>query len=131
MKTMKDLKLETLNIVGNSNRPDVIFNADSGELELRGRSILENANRFYEPLDEWVKAYINSPAKKTIFKMNLEYFNTTTSKYLLTILEDLETIYDLGKEIEIHWFYSDSEMGELGEDYRNMVKMPFKFFDLS
>lgn len=125
---MKEVKLEPLSIPGNSNRPEVNFNPETGELELKGRSILENANRFYEPIENWIKDYMHNPAQQTIFKMKLEYFNTTTSKFLLNMLEDLDLLFDSGKNIETHWHFSDSEMGELGEDYRNMVKMPFKFY---
>lgn len=126
---MEVVKQESFKVTGNSNRPDVNFNADTGILELSGRSILENAGKFYEPIEYWVEEYLCHPAEKTVFKMKLEYFNTTTSKFLLALLERLELIYRAGKDIEIHWHFIDPEMEELGEDYRNMVPMPFLFFD--
>jgi hypothetical protein len=126
---MEVVKQEAFKVNGNSNRPDVNFNAETGILELSGRSILENAGKFYEPIEHWIEAYLCHPAEHTVFKMKLEYFNTTTSKFLLALLERLELLYKAGKNIEIHWYYIDPEMGELGEDYQNMVQMPFRFFD--
>jgi hypothetical protein len=71
---------ETLKIDGNLNRPDVNFNSVSGELWISGRSIVENAIRFYEPLVDWIEVYCENPAQITELHLKLEYFNTSTSK---------------------------------------------------
>ncbi len=126
---MEVVKQEAYTVIGNSNRPDVNFNAETGILELSGRSILENAGKFFEPIEFWIEEYLCQPAQKTLFIMKLEYFNTTTSKFLLSLFERLELLYIAGKDIEIHWHFIDPEMHDLGEDYKNMVKIPFSFFE--
>ena len=42
--------MDTLIIEGSSKTPKVVFNADKGELLLEGRSIPEDAARFFKPL---------------------------------------------------------------------------------
>ena len=83
-----------LQLDGNTSRPTVVFNAVNGQLHIIGRSILENSIRFYEPLLEWIVTYIKNPASKTEFHMELEYFNTSTSKYLLQLMQQLEVLCD-------------------------------------
>ncbi|MDA3892577.1 MAG: DUF1987 domain-containing protein [Salinivirgaceae bacterium] len=122
---------ETLKIDGNLNRPDVNFNSVSGELWISGRSIVENAIRFYEPLVDWIEVYCENPAQITELHLKLEYFNTSTSKYLLSIVELLHDLYSSGKEVVIYWYSSDEDMLELGEDYDAMIGIPFKFMEYS
>ena len=62
-----------------------------------------------------------------VFHMALEYFNTSTSKYLLQIMQQLETLFDKGVNVTIVWYYSDEDMQELGNDYQQIVKVPFEF----
>jgi hypothetical protein len=122
----KDIKIEAT-----QNRPEVSFNSSTGILLISGRSIVENAVRYYDPLVEWVSEYCQNPATNTELHLKLEYFNTSTSKYLLSIIEHLQEIYSEGKDVEIFWYYVDEDMEELGEDYKAMIDIPFKFLEYS
>ncbi len=118
--------LETLKIDGNQNRPEVLFNAETGNLLLEGRSILENTLKFFEPLLQWIDAYGENPAPKTELHLNMDYFNTSSSKFILSIFEKLETLYKEGKEVKVFWYYNDEDMEELGEDYKHLLGLPFR-----
>jgi len=121
----------TLRIEAGSHRPEVEFNAAEGKLWITGRSIVENSIRFYEPLAFWIEEYCNHPAIKTELHLRLEYFNTSTSKYLLSFIERVEMLYKEGHDAEIFWYSTDEEMLELGEDYAAMVDVPFTFLKYS
>jgi hypothetical protein len=58
----------------------------------------------------------------------MNYFNTASSKLLLDILIALETMYENGKDIVVHWFYDedDEDMLEAGEEYADIVDVPFE-----
>jgi len=120
-----------LELKGNLYSPDVLFDAKSGQLQLTGRSVLENTMRFYEPILEWVEHYVTKPAGETVLHMKLEYFNTSTSKFLLSIIEKLEELFSNGKKVEIYWYYNDEDMAELGEDYSHIITIPFKLIEYS
>ena len=51
-----------------------------------------------------------------------------SSKYLFEIFRILEKIYRNGKMVKVKWFYEEDveEMMESGEDYAEMIKIPFE-----
>ena len=116
---------DILEIEGNSNRPKILFEASTGMLSITGRSIIENAIRFYEPVLEWIKLYCDNPAERTELHIKMEYFNTSTSKYILSIIDEFNNIYTEGQNVEIFWYSADEDMEELGEDYKAMIEVPF------
>ncbi|MEO7080486.1 MAG: DUF1987 domain-containing protein, partial [Flavobacteriales bacterium] len=65
---------------GSPKTPTVHFDGDTGVLELRGRSIPENSIEFYKPLIDWIDQYARNPRPQTQLRVQLEYFNTSSSK---------------------------------------------------
>ncbi len=112
--------------------PSVNFNAENGVLEIKGRSIPENSIEFYKPLVEWIEQYGISPQPKTIVNVQLEYFNTSSSKCILDVFKRLEAIANKGHEVIINWHYEedDEDMLEAGEDYQSIIKVPFKMIEV-
>ncbi len=122
---------ENIEIKGNLNMPDVSFNASTGKLVIEGRSILENTTRFYKPLLDWIDKYCEEPAENTELHLKLEYFNTSTSKYLLSIFEKIDELYNGGDDVILYWYSSDEDMEDLGKDYEDIVSIPFVFKEFS
>jgi hypothetical protein len=121
--------MEPLIYEGTSKTPAVIFNADSGKFEIKGRSIPENSIDFYKPLLAWFDKYSEYPNQTTEIIVQLEYFNTSSSKCILDLFKKFEIIYKKGdKEIIVNWYYDeeDEDMLEAGEDYKSIIKIPFK-----
>ncbi len=108
--------------------PTVSFDSGSGVLEIKGKSIPENSLEFYKPVFEWLDQYSVSPASQTLFRVHLEYFNTSSSKCILDIFRKLEGIALRGNNVKVHWFYEadDEDMMEAGDDYQALVKIPFE-----
>lgn len=120
--------METITIESTAKTPSILFDAAKGLLEIKGRSIPENSVEFYRPMMEWLEKYTGSPSPKTNVNIQLEYFNTSSSKCILDIFKKLEDIHKKGNEIVINWFYEedDEDMQEAGEDYQAIIQVPFK-----
>ena len=120
--------METINIESTPKTPSVMFDSTQGLLVIKGRSIPENSVEFYRPMMEWLDLYSSTPTKKTNVNIQLEYFNTSSSKCILDIFKKLESIHKKGNEILINWFYEqdDEDMQEAGEDYQAIIQIPFK-----
>ena len=120
--------MDILNIEGTPKTPRVIFGVVTGQLEISGKSIPENSVEFYQPIYNWIDQYNLQPVKQTSLKVQLEYFNTSSSKCLLDIFRKLEALQKSGKsDVTVIWLYEedDEDMMEAGEDYQTIVKIPF------
>lgn len=126
------MELEPINIEGTPKTPSVKFDADKGVIEIKGRSIPENSIEFYKPLVDWLENYAHSPLDKTLVNVQLEYFNTSSSKCILDVFKKLETIQKSEKEVIINWYYEedDEDMLEAGEDYESIIRVPFKMIEI-
>ena len=113
---------------GNMKSPRVNLDPEAGLVELGGRSIPENTEGVYRPLIEWIEEYIKEPKDKTLVKINFEYFNSSSAKYLIRFLEYFSTLKKSGKEVVVNWYYDDDELQEYGEDFQDVLEMKFNFY---
>ncbi|MEN3041613.1 MAG: DUF1987 domain-containing protein [Bacteroidia bacterium] len=120
--------MRNLVIEPTSKTPKVILNADLGIFEITGRSIPEDAIGFYRKVLDWIEEYSKNPLPETIFKFQLEYFNTSSSKCLLDIFRKLERMHKNGHKVTIRWHYDsdDEDMAETGQDYQALLDVPFE-----
>lgn len=107
--------------------PHIDFDPETGNFLLEGRSIPENSLEYYRPLVEWIEDYVKHPQPSTVLTVNLEYFNTSTSKCLVEIFRKLELI-NKNSEVKILWHYEeeDEDMMESGEDFKKIVRVPIE-----
>lgn len=124
--------MENITIEGTPKTPTISFNAQSGTLEIKGRSIPENSIEFYKPVVDWLEKYASTPSSQTSVNIQLEYFNTSSSKCILDVFKKLESIHKNGNSIVINWFYEedDEDMLEAGEDYQAIINIPFKMVEV-
>lgn len=124
--------METVTIEGTPKTPTINFDMQKGLLEIKGRSIPENSIEFYKPLVDWLEKYSSNPKPQTNVNIQLEYFNTSSSKCILDVFKKLEAIHKGGSEIVINWFYEtdDEDMLEAGEDYQAIINVPFKMIEV-
>ena len=88
--------------------PTVNFDSKTGVCELEGESYLEETIKFYTPLFAWIKEYTETVKGPLKFNFRLSYFNTSSSKCLVDILDMLKK-YQKSGEVEVNWYYDDSE----------------------
>lgn len=124
--------MEPILIEGTPKTPYVKFDAKTGIIEIKGRSIPENSIEFYKPLVDWLEEYSANPHKLTQLNIQLEYFNTSSSKCILDVFKKLETIHKAKYEVIINWYYEedDEDMLEAGEDYESIIRVPFKMIEI-
>lgn len=124
--------MEPISIEGTAKTPNVKFDFHSGILEIKGRSIPENSIEFYKPLVDWLDEYGNNAKDLTQVNIQLEYFNTSSSKCILDVFKKLEAIHKGNHEVIINWFYEedDEDMLEAGEDYESIIRVPFKMIEI-
>jgi len=123
--------MEKISIEGTPKTPTITFDTAKGFLEIKGRSIPENSIEFYKPLVDWLEKYSGKPQSTTSVNIQLEYFNTSSSKCILDVFKKLEAINKGGSAVTINWYYEedDEDMQEAGEEYSEIVELPFTFIE--
>jgi hypothetical protein len=124
--------METIIREDTPKTPYVKFDWEKGVVEIKGRSIPENSVEFYKPLIDWIDEYGNGPKENTIINIQLEYFNTSSSKCILDIFKRLELLFKKGFKVQVNWYYEedDEDMFEAGEDYQSIINLPFKMIEM-
>ncbi len=124
--------MESLSIEGTAKTPTIKFDAELGLIEIKGRSIPENSIEFYKPLVDWLEKYSKVAKPLTKVNVQLEYFNTSSSKCILDVFKKLEGIHKSNNEVIINWYYEedDEDMLEAGEDYESIIRVPFKMIEV-
>lgn len=118
--------------------PLVHFNPENRLFILKGISRPENVLRFYGNILEWLKEYEelslsnrteqDEPiAIKVEFRLN--YFNSSSAKSILQLLEMLKSFGNYKVEISIDFYYDegDEQMRDDGEELSEAVEMPFNY----
>lgn len=110
-----------------------VFFQKSGVLLISGKVIPDSDIEFWDRISDWLSKYCQNPASKTLFRLKIDYLNTSSYKEILKILYRLEEIKDLGFFTSIEWEYveGDQDMLEVGRDYEYLVQLPFEYIELS
>lgn len=107
--------------------PFMRFDPKTGFLEFAGASLPENPLGVYNPVLDWLRSYIEHPADSTVLQFRFTYYNTSTSKVILGILELLEELHRGGNQVEVQWLFpeEDEDMEEAGHEYAATTLLPF------
>lgn len=107
--------------------PTIIMDKENGIFEIKGVSLPKNGKEFYQPVLDFIDEYAQDPNKITLFVFNLKFFNISSSKMFLFMLYKLKELYDSGKTVLVIWSYDHDDIREAGDDFQQMVDVPFQF----
>ncbi len=130
--------MELLNIEATERSPRVVLDPFAMKFEISGESRPENAGKFYEPILQWLEQFNSilywqneqfENSKKMTLEFKMDYFNSTSAKYLLDILKLIDVAHTNGCSVKINWLYDsrDEDMLESGEEFSQLVNIPFEF----
>ena len=118
--------MENLTLEGSAKTPTVNFDGDNGVLELKGRSIPENATSFYKPFLDWIEEYRLEPQPETTLTFFLDYLNSISQKIVYDILDRCTEIEKKSK-VKVVWKYleDDEEIMDEGTVFKSKVGLDF------
>lgn len=115
--------MENISTPASYGIPKIDFNASTGKLLIEGRSIPEHPKALYIPLIDWINEYIKQPHTSTEVNLKLDYINSSSYKFIITLLEQLDPIKN-STLIKWHYENDDDEMAEVGEELKEILKTP-------
>ncbi len=124
--------MERIELEPTMETPKVLLDKDNAVIEFAGNSLPEDVNSFYGPILEWIDKYIENPNETTEINLKFDYYNTSSSKMILKILEKFREIHKKGYTVVVNWHYmeDDEDMIEAGEDYAEHLKIPFNMIPI-
>lgn len=130
--------MQAIKIEQTKDSPLVILDHENNIFEISGESRPENVKIFYEPILIWLNDYKSylfwlkenyQTEPKVNFKFCLEYFNSTSAKFLLDVLCALSVIKKEGANITIQWHYDemDEDILDSGKEFALMANVDIDF----
>lgn len=124
--------MDSLIIEATEDSPKVHFDTSSNRFTISGESRPENAGKFYSPVISWIVEYEQTLGQSPlVFVFKLDYFNSTSAKYIMDILLVLKKFVDDGHTVNIEWHYDkrDDDMLDAGNEFSDTVDLKFDFID--
>lgn len=112
--------------------PKVVLDKERNIFEIKGKSLPENVNVFYQPIIDWFTEYFKNPNPETIITIQLDYLNTASSKAILSLLLVFEEALKKGSNIKVRWYYEedDEDMRDIGEEYADIIQIPIEIIEI-
>ena len=92
---------------------------------------MEEAYKFYTPLLDWIREY-SLEGHDVELNLKLTYFNTSSSRLLLDMLDILKKSEDAGNKIQINWYYEvdDPDIKDEIEDFEIETGLKIKLIPI-
>lgn len=128
--------MESLYIQAGELTPEIRFSPSDNQFYIRGVSAPENVRDLYAPVLEWLDTFVSSsnPSSQSYttekpFKLqvDLQYFNSSSAKFLFDIFSKLKELPS--RSVIIEWYYDseDVDMMDAGMDFASLVGMYFSY----
>ena len=132
--------MEKLYIKSSEYIPEITLSPSDNIFMIKGISRPENIRLIYEPVIGWMTEYRNvlaedhsdySEEKPFILKLDLEYFNSSTVKFLFDIIRIVKLIKEEGTPVVIQWIHEsdDQDCREAGEDLASLAEIDFTYVE--
>lgn len=121
--------MDKIILEGTEEYPSIILDKESGIFKINGRSIPHNSEKIYGPVLLWFKDYLQNQNQVTVIDFELDYFNTSTQKYLADLFKLINLKRDKTKSLSVIWRYGkdDEDMKMIGEQFQFFVDFKFEF----
>lgn len=133
--------MEPLIIGATVKTPGIILDPYNDHFEISGNSRPENVREFYYPVINWLIEFEKEVLDKKVikfdekhplnFNLKMNYFNSSSAKFLHDVMGELVRFHEKGHIIRILWYFEegDEDMKYAGEDMSELLDVPFQFIE--
>lgn len=135
--------MENLHIDQTQNTPLINCDTNTNSISIEGESRPENVRAFYSSLFEWIDNYekliyyavsLSSNEKKIELNFKLEYFNSSSLKIFMEVIDRLQKVEKGSDKITlcINWFHEDDDEDILdsGKEFEKMTGARMNFISI-
>ncbi|MBF0218156.1 MAG: DUF1987 domain-containing protein [Gammaproteobacteria bacterium] len=119
--------MNNLNLSQTSSTPSILADWSKGIVQMKGDSYPENSFELFQPLIDWVQAYLATAGQPLHLDLELVYLNTSSIRSMMDIFEQMEAAHKKGQMVSARWFYdfANERVGQLAEEFREDCTFPF------
>ncbi len=121
-----------LYIIGTSLSPEIDFHIEEKRFLLKGRSMPENSEAFFNPILGWLTDNLKFQFVKANFDVALDYYNTGSFIRLMALFNLLQELNKTGNEFTIRWICEGEDEDNIadGESFKAVVNIPFEIIQV-
>lgn len=120
--------MNNLDIAQTNSTPAIATDWAAGTLTMRGDSYPENSFALFQPVLDWVQAYLEQTDRPLQVNLELLYINTSSVRALMDILDMLEEAYQQHQRgVRVTWHYeqANGRVAELAAEFKEDCSFPF------
>ena len=106
-----------------TSTPYILIDEAKGYMRLEGRSFHENVAELFQDVNTWLDSYLVSDFSELTFDCEMNYFNSSTTKLLHTLIMKMDKHASVDKKVTVNWITTESNdiIIECGEDFQEEV----------
>ncbi|RLD81177.1 MAG: hypothetical protein DRJ10_06485 [Bacteroidetes bacterium] len=112
--------------------PQITLDADKFVFKIEGASYPENSYDVYNVVLDWIRKLDGDVKSKLNCDFNFSVLSSASHKMIYEIITLLDGLHKKSNNVTVNWHYqtSDEDLFEIGEDFSDIVDVPFKFYSL-
>jgi hypothetical protein len=100
---------QPFSIAASSRTPSVTINPETQSALIEGECYPEDTDKFFTALNQGLDDYFSAGNKGLDLKVKLIYFNSSSARALMELMDSLESKASNGVEVNVQWFYEDGD----------------------
>lgn len=108
--------------------PEVELLKDGSTFIIKGRSMPENSEGFYQPVLNWIEKQYTGTSVTIVLDIKLDYYNTGSFIRLMGLFNLLSKLNEGGANFSVRWVCDADDEDNIadGESFKEVVKVPFE-----
>lgn len=119
--------MDNLVITQSSSSPAISADWSTGVISMKGDSYPENSFELFQPLIDWVEAFLAQADRPLQLDLELVYLNSSSIRAMMDIFDQMEVAQKNGQSVNARWTYeaANERVGQLAEEFREDCTFPF------
>lgn len=119
--------MNDIDIAGSESTPRIRSDWRTGRLEMSGDSYPENSFELFQPVLDWIAAFLTAGGRPLTLELRLMYLNTSSVRAMMEIFDVLQDAHERGREVAVTWRYdgSNERVADLASEFKEDYTFPF------
>ncbi|NMF90566.1 biofilm regulation phosphoprotein SiaC [Aromatoleum petrolei] len=119
--------MKDIDIAGSESTPRIRADRDAGRLEMSGDSYPENSFELFQPVLDWIAAFLAEGERPLLVDLRLLYLNTSSVRAMMEIFDALQDAHERGREVAVVWRYDgiNERVADLAGEFKEDYTFPF------